>query len=97
MYGFIYIYKRERERFWGLIVKDPVYCTNPCCIEVGCGGSLSSSTFWSVVRVVSRKTAFAALLCREFNLPSEVGRMIIVRFDVGIQEQFPGVNVYDVP
>ena len=82
---------------WALIVKDPVYCTNPCCIEVVCGGSLSSSNFWSVVRVVSRKIAFTALLCRYFNLPFEVGCMIIVRFDAGIQEQFPGVNVYDVP
>ena len=67
---------------------------------------LISFNFWSVVRVVSRKINFTALLCREFNLflrtslhPSHtIDRGIInVRFNVGFEEQFPGVDVYHVP
>ena len=45
--------------------------TNPCCIPVVCEGLITiiiSFNFWSVIRVVSGKINFKALLCREFNL-----------------------------
>ena len=62
--------------------------------------------FWSVVRVVSGKINFTGLLCREFNIFLRTSittsvphdwRLINVRFNVGIEEQPPGVDVYDVP
>ena len=53
------------------------------------------SNFWSVVRDVSGRIKFTALLCREFNLFLRTS--LHPRFNVGIEEQFPGVDVYDVP
>ena len=58
---------------WGLIVKDPVHeqilLFYFIYIQVVFVGSLFSPlNFWSVVRAVSGKINFTALLCREFNI-----------------------------
>ena len=70
---------------------------------------LISFNFWSVVTVVSGKSKCTAFLCREFDfflffnlrtylhLSHKTRRIINVRFNVGIEEQFSNVDVYDVP
>jgi len=67
---------------------------------------LISFNFRSVVTVVSGKINFTAFLCREcdlfflrtsLHLSYMTRRIINVRFNVGIEEQFSSVDVYDVP
>ena len=61
---------RVRYVIWGLIAKEPVHEQTFVIFRLFFVRSLFSSplNFWSVVRVLSGRINFTAVLCREFNL-----------------------------